>query len=173
MLPRTCFSPAPFHRRLGGGFGPRGSAEPAIHQGRRLTKCGDIEFALPDFVSSYPPVPNACLARPIVRIDHAPMLERPLVVAPTALAISGRPVLPARPATARNVCPDPLGFHRRALRLAGLLPRAPIELLGRLIPLVGKCMNLVVIAVRQGIDKFIEFRPCLSRSSGHFRLELI
>ena len=138
-----------------------------------MTKRGDIEFALPGFISRYPPVPDARLARPIVRVDHAPVLERPLVIAPTALAISGRPVIAARPATAGNVCPDPLRFRRRALLLASLLPRTPVELLGRIISVVDVCTDLVVVVVGKGIVKIIDFRPCLSWLSRYFRLGFI
>src|SRR5689334_3773877 len=122
MLPRTCFPSAAIRRRFCGRLIPHRSAYPAIHERRRLTQCRDIVITLPGLISGQPPVTDTGLAWTIVRVDHAPMLECPLVVTPAALTVAGRPEIAASSAAAWNVGPKPLGIGRHALDLTSRFP---------------------------------------------------
>jgi hypothetical protein len=55
----------------------------------------DIAIATPDIVLWRPPAPQGVSASQIIGIDHAPVVERPLVIAPPAFAIVGRAEIPA------------------------------------------------------------------------------
>ena len=159
MLPRTCFSPAAIRRRLGGRSLPAEPAKPPVHQWRWLTESRDVEFALPGLVSRQPPMANAGLARTIVRVDHSPVLERPLIVAPATLAITRRPKVPARSATTRDTGPETLGLGRHALDLASRFPGFPIGIVDDLVSFVDEHLGVTIVVLRDGSAN--------SSSSGH------
>src|SRR5215207_4230330 len=144
MLPRSRSPSLPFRgqvdRRLASA-----PAEPLVHQWGRLPERRNIVTALPRLITWQPPIADAGLARNIVRIDHAPMLEGPLVVAPSALAITGRSKIATGLAGTRNVEPKPSSLaclliecQIPALEI-GLAQRLPLHRFrpgGRLVQLV-------------------------------------
>ena len=86
----------------------------------------NIAIATPDVVLRRPPAPQRISAGQIVGIDHAPVIERPFVIAPAAFAIVGRAEIPAGLANAfqpkarrRLGVRAPMGDRFRSLSTAG------------------------------------------------------
>ncbi|HEU4792283.1 MAG TPA: hypothetical protein VFS96_01365 [Nitrolancea sp.] len=71
------------------------AAEVLIYRRRWASMMGDISTLQPPIVVCHPPNPDRTRAGELIRLNHAPMIEGKVVVAPASFSAIGRPEIPA------------------------------------------------------------------------------